>query len=66
MGISSIKAKDKVVCPIDTISLTKDKEYSIKKVFSDSHFTIKNDDGKVLHCKIYKCGHIENNDWILK
>lgn len=62
MGVSSIKVGDIVLCPVKTDSLTKNKEYAVKKVYSDTHFTIKDDDGNKLHCKLYQCGHIEEND----
>lgn len=66
MGSSIIKKGDIAICPIDSESLTKDKEYTIYKVFSDSNFQIKNDENKTLFCKANNCGHIDGNNWILK
>jgi len=66
MVFSSIKKGDNVICPIDSDSLTKNKEYTIQMVFSDSNFQIKNDENKTLYCKVIGCGHIDGENWIIK
>jgi len=66
MGSSIIKKGGIAICPIDSESLTKNKEYTIQEVFSDSNFKIKNDENKTLYCQVTGCGHIEGGNWILK
>lgn len=50
---------------IDCEYLTSDREYSVKKVFIDGTFLIKDDAGKNIFCKILECGHLEGMNWIL-
>lgn len=55
-----------VVSPIKTENVTKNKEYVVTKVATGNYFTIRDDNNKVLYCKILSCGHLNGEDWLLK
>jgi len=62
----NLKKGDSVKTPeIESEYLTPNKLYTVKKVFVDGSFLIKDDDGKNLFCRVLECGHLDGQDWIL-
>ena len=66
LPIVKLKKGESVKTPeIESEYLTPNKLYTVKKVFVDGAFLIKDDEGKNLFCRVLECGHLDGQDWIL-
>lgn len=65
MGVQ-LKKGDLVISPIDTNEIAAGKEYRVLAIVPQFGFKIKDNQNRTLYCKTLQCGHIEDNDWIIK